>query len=90
MIFGRIPAFLSGNNTLIEKRENDIGLTNHGMQRAAPKSSPNTAELEGATLVILHALQEAFGYVPEAAIPMVASGAQPVARRSSRRLHLLS
>jgi formate dehydrogenase subunit gamma len=30
-------------------------------------------ELEGATLVILHALQEAFGYVPEPAIPMVAS-----------------
>lgn len=29
-------------------------------------------EQEGATLVILHALQEAFGYVPEAAIPMVA------------------
>jgi formate dehydrogenase subunit gamma len=28
---------------------------------------------EGATLVILHALQEAFGYVPEPAIPMVAS-----------------
>jgi formate dehydrogenase subunit gamma len=31
------------------------------------------AQLEGATLVILHALQEAFGYIPEAAIPMVAS-----------------
>jgi formate dehydrogenase subunit gamma len=31
------------------------------------------AELEGATLVVLHALQEAFGYVPEPAIPMVAS-----------------
>jgi formate dehydrogenase subunit gamma len=30
------------------------------------------AQLEGATLVMLHALQEAFGYVPEAAIPMVA------------------
>src|ERR1700743_1147299 len=30
------------------------------------------AHLEGATLVILHALQEAFGYVPEPAIPMVA------------------
>jgi formate dehydrogenase subunit gamma len=30
-------------------------------------------EREGATLVILHALQEAFGYVPEAAIPMVAT-----------------
>jgi formate dehydrogenase subunit gamma len=29
--------------------------------------------LEGATLVILHALQEAFGYVPEPAIPLVAS-----------------
>src|SRR5438309_7678873 len=31
------------------------------------------ARQEGATLVILHALQEAFGYVPEPAIPMVAS-----------------
>ena len=31
------------------------------------------SHLEGPTLVILHALQEAFGYVPEAAIPMVAS-----------------
>jgi formate dehydrogenase subunit gamma len=30
-------------------------------------------QLEGPTLVILHALQEAFGYVPEPAIPMVAS-----------------
>lgn len=31
------------------------------------------SQIEGATLVILHALQEAFGYVPEAAIPMIAS-----------------
>jgi formate dehydrogenase subunit gamma len=31
------------------------------------------AKLEGATLVILHALQEAFGYVPEPGIPMVAT-----------------
>jgi formate dehydrogenase subunit gamma len=31
------------------------------------------SRLEGATLVILHALQEAFGYVPEPAIPMVAA-----------------
>lgn len=30
------------------------------------------ASQEGATLVILHALQEAFGHVPETAIPMVA------------------
>ena len=30
------------------------------------------ASHEGPTLVILHALQEAFGYVPEAAIPMIA------------------
>ncbi len=29
--------------------------------------------LEGPTLVILHAMQEAFGYVPEPAIPMIAS-----------------
>jgi formate dehydrogenase subunit gamma len=28
---------------------------------------------DGATLVILHALQEAFGYVPEPAIPMIAA-----------------
>jgi formate dehydrogenase subunit gamma len=31
------------------------------------------SHVEGGTLVILHALQEAFGYIPEAAIPMVAS-----------------
>jgi formate dehydrogenase subunit gamma len=31
------------------------------------------SKLEGATLVMLHALQEAFGYVPEPAIPMIAS-----------------
>src|ERR1700728_4807156 len=30
------------------------------------------AHLEGATLVILHALQDVFGYVPEPAIPMIA------------------
>jgi len=29
--------------------------------------------LEGSTLVILHAMQETFGYVPEPAIPMIAS-----------------
>ena len=29
--------------------------------------------LEGATLVILHAMQEAFGYVPEPDIPMIAA-----------------
>ena len=31
------------------------------------------SHLEGATLVIMHALQEAFGYVPEPAVPMIAS-----------------
>ena len=30
------------------------------------------SHLEGATLVIMHALQEAFGYVPEPAVPMIA------------------
>src|SRR3979411_380138 len=29
--------------------------------------------LHGSTLVILHALQEAFGYVPEPAIPLIAA-----------------
>ena len=31
------------------------------------------SRMEGATLPILHALQEAFGYVPEEALPMIAS-----------------
>ena len=31
------------------------------------------SKVEGATLVILHALQEAFGYVPEEALPMIAA-----------------
>jgi formate dehydrogenase subunit gamma len=31
------------------------------------------SQLEGATLVILHAFQDAFGYVPQPAIPMIAS-----------------
>jgi formate dehydrogenase subunit gamma len=31
------------------------------------------SRIEGATLVILHALQEAFGYIPEEAVPMIAS-----------------
>jgi len=31
------------------------------------------SKVEGATLVILHALQEAFGYVPENALPMIAN-----------------
>src|SRR5215468_7497895 len=45
-----------------------------------PWSATRAAEIiaehkpvEGATLVVLHALQEAFGYVPEPAIPMVAT-----------------
>jgi formate dehydrogenase subunit gamma len=40
--------------------------------RAAEIIAENS-KLEGATLVILHAVQEAFGYVPEPAIPMIAS-----------------
>ncbi|WP_284420628.1 MULTISPECIES: formate dehydrogenase subunit gamma [unclassified Bradyrhizobium] len=31
------------------------------------------SKMEGATLPILHALQETFGYVPEDALPMIAS-----------------
>ena len=40
-------------------------------ERAAAVISEYAA-MEGATLPIFHALQEVFGYVPEAAIPMVA------------------
>ena len=43
------------------------------MPRAAAEIIAENTPLEGATLVILHALQEAFGYVPEPAIPMIAS-----------------
>ena len=42
------------------------------MPRGAEIIAQHT-HLEGATLVILHALQAAFGYVPEPAIPMIAS-----------------
>ncbi len=49
------------------------------MSACEPWSTERGAEIiaenshvEGGTLVILHALQAAFGYVPEAAIPMVA------------------
>ncbi len=31
------------------------------------------SDVKGATLVILHALQEAFGYVPEPSVPMIAA-----------------
>ena len=40
-------------------------------ERAAEIIAEHKA-IEGATLVILHALQEEFGFVPEPAIPMVA------------------
>ena len=41
-------------------------------QRAAEIIAEHSS-VEGPTLVILHALQHAFGYVPEPAIPMIAS-----------------
>ena len=37
--------------------------------------------LEGPLLPILHALQEAFGHVPRAAVPLIAEAPQPVPRR---------
>jgi formate dehydrogenase subunit gamma len=49
------------------------------MSSHAPWSAERAIEIiaghkarKGATLVILHALQETFGHVPEPAIPMVA------------------
>ncbi len=48
------------------------------------------AEVEGATLVILHALQEAFGYIAGAGDSDGRCRAEPVARRSPWRGHLLS
>lgn len=50
-----------------------------GMPRYEPWNAERASQIiarhrhqEGATLPILHALQEAFGCVPEAAVPMVA------------------
>ena len=59
----------------------------------AERAAEIIAELkshEGATLVILHAMQEAFGYVPQDAIPMIALALNLSPRRGPRRLHLLS
>ena len=49
------------------------------MQRPEPWNAARASEiiaglsgLEGATLPILHALQDAFGHVPDAAVPLVA------------------
>jgi hypothetical protein len=46
---------------------------------ALPKSSWNTKAIEGATLVILHAPQAAFGHVPKSVLMM------PEALKRSRK-----
>lgn len=40
--------------------------------RKATEIIDGLKQQQGATIVILHALQEAFGYVPEPAVPMIA------------------
>ena len=66
---------------------------------AATKSAPdprlaalieNHRSLAGPLLPILHSLQEEFGYVDDAAVPMIAASAEPDAGRSARRRRLLS
>ena len=45
--------------------------------------------MDGAALPILHAVQEALGYVPEAAIPLIAEGSERLPRRNARCRHFL-
>ena len=67
------------------------------MARAADWSEAETLAIvgrhthrEGPLLPILHEVQETFGYVPQAAMPVIARGAEPDAGRGLRRRHLLS
>ncbi len=46
--------------------------------------------LDGALMPILHALQERFGYVDDAAVPDLADILESQPRRGARRHHLLS
>jgi formate dehydrogenase subunit gamma len=66
------------------------------MQAYEPWSGERTAEIiaqhadqAGALLPLLHALQAAFGCIPEPVVPMVAD-VEPVARGSPWRGHVLS
>ena len=62
----------------------------HGTKRRPARSFAVMTGSEGALLPILHALQDAFGYVPGDAVPLDRRRAEPHARRSARRRHLLS
>ena len=70
LIFRTIP-FLS-EATTSDRNADEIGIQPWNEARGAEIIAEHD-KLEGATLVILHAMQEAFGYVPEPAIPMIAS-----------------
>src|SRR5215471_16381258 len=72
LIFAWIPIFIDA----IITRRSETQMTSVYEPWDTARGAEIIAEhsqVEGATLVILHALQEAFGYVPQAAIPMVAS-----------------
>jgi formate dehydrogenase subunit gamma len=72
LIFGAIPILLGGQLSLWKR----MRMTPIYEPWDALRGAEIIAEhqhLEGSTLVILHALQEAFGYVPEPAVPMIAA-----------------
>ena len=54
------------------RRGNACRITNHGARIEPRKSSPSIGALKGPLLPILHALQETFGYIDQAAEPMIA------------------
>jgi formate dehydrogenase subunit gamma len=56
----------------IEARHADAARPEPWDEARAAALIAGLVHLEGATLPILHALQQAFGHVPEAAVPMVA------------------
>jgi formate dehydrogenase subunit gamma len=76
LMFEWIPSQMESESELERSTKEERRMTPHHEPWDPARGSDIIAEhskREGATLVILHALQEAFGYVPEPAIPMVAA-----------------
>ena len=72
MIFNRIPTLIPRLQVTDRERGWQPIYEPWNAERGADIIAEH-GQLEGSTLVMLHALQAAFGYVPEPSIPMIAS-----------------
>ena len=72
LIFASIPLLIGGQTFPRSRRRTMPVYEPWNAERGAAIIAELT-HVEGGTLVILHALQEAFGYVPERSIPMIAA-----------------